>query len=443
MSPFAARVPLHLRPSFLLVLLALPLAVMAVSLGRRPRARGAMPQEAYVWQRSWTASVREAVEASGERGRGGERGAGLAGLVVLGASVSFAAGEPVVTEVAFDAGALRASGQPIGLALRIGPYRGPIEARGRVFERLRAAAGGMIERARAAQIPVTELQIDFDCAASRLEDYRAWVEGMRAASGGAAVTITALPSWLGQRAFAPLAEATDGFVLQVHSAERPEDPRAALALCDPSRARRAVEAAGRLGKSFRVALPTYSYALSLDGEGRLLGLSAEEPPRGFADEASRRLLRADPAAMAGLVRSLTADRPASLAGILWYRLPVAGDRYNWQPSTLAAVMEGRAPAAALRAELHSPEPGLWEVQLVNRGDEDAPLATEVSLRWASGSLVGSDALAGFEAREEGRALRLEGKAEGRVVAAGQRLPIGWLRISDASEVTVDDRAIVR
>jgi len=38
-------------------------------------------------------------------------------------------------------------------------------------------------------------------------------------------------------------------------------------------------------------------------------------------------------AAAGLVREWTRERPEELAGILWYRLPVAGDRLNWPMPT--------------------------------------------------------------------------------------------------------------
>ncbi len=38
--------------------------------------------------------------------------------------------------------------------------------------------------------------------------------------------------------------------------------------------------------------------------------------------------------MAGLVRGWTEGHPKELTGILWYRLPVAGDRNNWTWPTL-------------------------------------------------------------------------------------------------------------
>src|SRR4029077_5145510 len=98
---------------------------------------------------------------------------------------------------------------------------------------------------------------------------------------------------------------------------------AAFLLCDPAAAKKAVEAAARFRRPFRVALPTYGYVVAFDRQGKGGGLSAEGPLLSWPREAMVRVARSDPAAMAGLVRTWTADRPAALSGILWYRLPSA------------------------------------------------------------------------------------------------------------------------
>jgi hypothetical protein len=398
-----------------------------------PRAAGPLPHAAYVWQRAWTGPVREAVTGAGAA-------PALGGLVVLGAEVAWEGGAPRVARVRPDADALRASGLPVGLALRIGPYAGPFAAGGEPFGLLARLAESLVAESAAAGVAPRELQVDFDCAESKLDGYRVWVEALRRRVAPVPLTFTALPSWLDAGAFRRLAAAADGFVLQVHSLERPAGPDAPLALCDPAAARRAVERAARAGVPFRVALPTYGYLVAFDRGGRFLGIAAEGPRPGWPDDARVREVGADAAAMAGLVRGWTADRPAALRGVIWYRLPVETDALNWRPATLDAVRAGRVPRAVLRAETRRPQPGLVEIDLVNDGDGDAALAgVSVTTRWGGERLVASDALNGFERADEGPGvLRLRGAAAppaGRL-RAGERRLVAWARLEGgAGDVT--------
>jgi hypothetical protein len=55
----------------------------------------------------------------------------------------------------------------------------------------------LVPRSLAAnQIVPRELQIDFDCAESKLDGYQVWVEAIKYKISPVPVTITALPSWL-------------------------------------------------------------------------------------------------------------------------------------------------------------------------------------------------------------------------------------------------------
>jgi len=140
--------------------------------------------------------------------------------------------------------------------------------------------------------------------------------------------------------------------------------------------------------------------------------------------------------MASLVRGLHQDRPGTLRGIIWFRLPVAGDRLNWSWTTLSMVMDGRTPRPALAVEVISPGPGLSELTLVNRGDADAVPFNEVRVEWGADRLVAADGLRGFSTEPWGKGVCLFVRAEGEagVVAPGERWTIGWLRFESSSEV---------
>lgn len=393
-----------------------------------PRAAGALIQEAYVWQRAWTDDVRTGVDRAA---------ASLDGLALWSAEIEWQQHGPRVIRGDIDWAYASQVAVPTGLVLRIGPYPGPFAEAGEPADSLVTLAEELLQRATASGVQVRELQLDFDCATSKLAGYQLWVNAIRRRITPTPLVITALPSWLNSAAFQPLAAATDGFVLQVHSLERPRGPELPMTLCDPAAARRAVERAGRVGVSFRVALATYGYFVAFDQQGKFIGLQADGPALTWPADTQVRVLRADPAATAELVRGWSADRPATMHGLLWYRLPIDRDVLNWRWPTLVAVMAGRVPQGRLEVDARRPEPGLVELDLVNMGDADAALPAEVTATWASSRLVAGDALAGFELDNTGPAqarFRVGRGMESQWIAAGQRRTLGWLRFAGDAEV---------
>src|SRR2546425_3443824 len=220
---------------------------------------GLLSQEVYIWQRTWNAPVRESLA---------QHASPFSRLVALKAEVVWKQTQPQIIRVALDWAALRAAKRPIGLALRIGAYPGPFESNSEITTSLVEQASSLVAEGKANQLQVGELQIDFDCAESKLDGYRVWVEAIRRKIAPVPLTITVLPTWLNQASFEPLISATDGYVLQVHSFERPKDADAPFTLCDPAAARRAAERAAQFGVPFRVALPTYGYVMAFEHAGR-------------------------------------------------------------------------------------------------------------------------------------------------------------------------------
>jgi hypothetical protein len=360
-------------------------------------------------------------------------------IVVLAAEVNWRRGAPQLVRVPLDYGALASAHREIGLALRIGPYSGPFASTEEPIEALCGLAASLVSESQDHQVGVSELQIDFDCADSKLRGYKTWVEAMRRKLKPVPVTITSLPSWIRQPGFKDLIEATDGYVLQVHSLERPKSVHDPFTLCDPQAARRAVESAGQFSVPFRVALPTYGYLVAFDSSGKFLGLSAEGPARSSPDTVQTREVRADPTALAYLLQTWNTSRPTALQGIIWYRLPTDADALNWPWLTLAAVMKGRAPKSQLRAQTSLHPDGLVDLELINEGERDLPLPTEIVARWKDARLVAGDALQGFELVQDkdAGAARFKSGASTKRLPPGGHYPIGWLRLSKRQEVHVE------
>jgi len=339
-----------------------------------------------------------------------DHGPELGRLVALAAEVAWRGSRREVVRVRLDHAALIATGKPVGLALRIGPLPGPpagVDAE-EVGDFLASLAGEVLQESAGQGLVAAELQIDFDCAASKLDGYRVWAATIGARIAPVPLTITVLPSWLDRPGFAPLAAAAAGLVLQVHSLERPKGPGEPLVLCDEAAANRWVEKAARLGVPFRVALPTYGYRVAFGPEGKLLGISADGADPVWPAGTVLREVLADPVALAGLVRRWT---------------------------TLAALLRGRDPRASLQVETRRPERGLVEIELVNDGERDLDLREAVSVRWKDARLLAGDVTAGVEWIEVAPGeVRLR-PAVGRI-SAGERRLLGWLRFFEEDHVDV-------
>jgi hypothetical protein len=392
--------------------------------------RSSLPlsHQVYVWQRDWDETLSRAVHgASPQTSR----------FVVLAAEISWESGQPKVVYVPIDYGVLKATGRSFGLAVRMGPYSGTFDTGDAATSLVTSIAVSLIAEARSNGLEPAELQFDFDCAESKLRWYRKLAAALDEQIHPVALTITALPCWLKHRSFARLARATDGYVLQVHSLERPVGPDVPLGLCDSAAALRWVEQAGRIGVPFRVALPTYGYIVVFDEDGGFVGLSAEGPPQAWDKGTILRAVYADPIAMAELAQSWQEARPYNMEALIWYRLPVESDKLNWKWVTLSAIMTGRIPRESLRVEVEYPEAGLAEIVLVNDGETDQSAELSVRIECEQEKVVASDGLRRYtimKATPSSICLEYRGEKAFSTIRAGERWKIGWIRSRDEMEV---------
>lgn len=413
------------RPSFRFALL-LSLLLSACGGGD---VSGPLPQGAYVWQRDWTPAVRESVRQA----------SGFSELIVLAAEVDPRSQPPQVDRVPLDAEALKGYGKPVGAALRIHTLPGLFASDPGLVSFLQGLVRSVAAEARAKGITLAEIQIDYDCPESKVKDYRVLLAALRSAAAPVRLTLTVLPTWLFWRhEFRTLIESADGYVLQVHSLKPPEwVDEGDILLTEPRTAKGVVKKAASYGHPFRVALPTYSYQAAFDSGGHLIGLIAEGPLVSFAPGSTVRTAYSDPAAMAGLIRDWTRERPKELAGIVWYRLPVEGDRRNWTWPTLRAAMAGRAPRSEVKAVIRKPEPGLVEVDLTNAGEAEAPWPSPVQIHWEGEALIAADGLSVYRVVSTHPSDVVLVRSGAGFLRPGARGPIAWLRFSKPTEVQVE------
>ncbi len=433
-----------------------------------------LDHQVYVWQRRWDDAVISAARdaVSGPADPGGQTprlpagstspvaseqsspaagstapvnapaerpGVGFTRLVVLAAELRFSGGriERVDVDVPFG----RLIDREVGLAVRVGAFGGPFETTGRVYQSIAQAVDHAIARARAQGVEPVELQIDFDAAESKLEGYAVWLRALRERVSPVPLTVTALPSWMGSGGglspgFREVVAAVDGFVMQVHSLDRPATIDQPVTLCDPQAAARAIDRAATAGKPFRAALPTYGYTLAFRPDGRFFALAAENAPDWPGDVRLKRVT-ADAGAMAQLIRRWSGDRPAALRGVIWYRLPVESDRLNWSMPTLRSVAKGVVPTADDRFELVETRPGLVEVRWINAGTDDAS-PQKLRVTWGpAASPLAFDGLAGWLASESGNSLTLTPAGNASPLAPGESRTLAWLRFEMPTTTRID------
>jgi len=386
----------------------------------------AFTREVYVWQRQFSRAVYEAIElVKGD----------VDACAILAAEINWEAGQPRLFRSAANYKLLATAGRPVGLVLRIGPWAGKFASDDETARYLSGVVLALLKTARSDGLEPAELQVDFDCASSKLAGYRLWLEAVKPIAGPTKIVFTALPDWLGREDFPALARAADGYVLQVHSLEKPTGPDDDFQLCDPDRAWVWITQAGRVGLPFRVALPTYGYQLAFDADGRFIALSAEATPPAWPRGTQIRTVRSNATVVAELARKLATASPPACTGIIWFRLPVVGDRLNWDLSTLKVVLRGEVPRSQLAAEVVWLADGLAEVSLVNRGEQDESSPAMVQVRWTDdASVISLDGLNGYSPSSDRTrpgvvTLSVSQGAGDNRIAPERHCKIGWFRFS--------------
>ncbi|MCH9687070.1 MAG: DUF3142 domain-containing protein, partial [Deltaproteobacteria bacterium] len=266
-----------------------------------PRAHGALPQSAYIWQRQWSDAVTDAVRQSQPQTH-------AVGLWPLAAELSCDNGQLRAQTVAVDYEAVGEATADVAVVIRVGPCPTATMDSPGATEALTEHVTEALARARHAGFEPREVQIDFDATVAQLRAYTRWLQALGPAVQPTPLTITALPAWLGNAALPPLLAATEGWVLQVHGLAPPTDIEHPMAIFDADTAIDWIERAARLQRPFRVSLPTYGYVAAFDEEGTFVGLAAEQAPATWPTGLTVVASRSDPSAVAGLLRAVELER---------------------------------------------------------------------------------------------------------------------------------------
>jgi len=362
----------------------------------------ALPNDAYIWQRQWTPALVAAVR-------------GNAALVsqwrVLAAQVDVQGHWLNITP---DWAALAATGRPVIAVVRIEGQLAQWDERA-----LLAGVQNVLMQWRGHGLTLAGVEIDHDCATSRLPGYAHFLGALHAIKrANERLSITALPTWLNSADLDTVLAQVDEAVLQVHAVQ---SPRAGL--FDPNKARVwMADFAHRIHKPWRVALPAYGSRVSWDEQGAIANIESEQPSLVSGADASE--LFAEPQTVQRFVTTLEADAPRNLIGIAWFRLPTDDDTRAWSMASWHAVLARIPLKVSLQAQVRTTHDAqLHDLLLLNTGTADVPLPALLRVDTVCDL---ADGINGYTLQRTAQGLFLQRNQTG-LLRAGRQLNIGWLR----------------
>lgn len=375
------------------------LVMVALLAGCERQDAPPLDQQLYVWQRQWTPAHEVALKDSR---------ADFSTLRVLALQAFPRAGW---SRARIDAALLKQDGRPLIAVIRLDGQLKSLDQ-----DEVAAQIQQMLGDWQAQGLILAGVEIDHDAGSARLPAYRKFLTALRAVlPTSMPLSMTALPDWLDSPELPALLSTVDSSVLQVHAVS---DPRRGL--FDPDQAQKWAKAWSRItSKPFYLALPAYGVALLPQTGGAPLVEGEVPVERG----GERRELLADPQQLRTLATELRNDPPAHLAGLIWFRLPLANDRRAWSLTTLGAVARGDTLDSRLMLKL-SAQDGLYDVSISNQGNLDSVWPERLTL--AVRGCDGADALAGYALQQSPDLLTFTRLRDGRIPAGGQRA-IGWAR----------------
>jgi hypothetical protein len=103
----------------------------------------------------------------------------------------------------------------------------------------------------------------------------------------------------------------------------------------------------------------------------------------------------------------------------------------------AAHPAGPPPSADVQVNVRRVRPKLMEIDLVNNGTADGPMNRAITVTWADGDLVQSQALPGFDRSETGRRnvqFHPGEAAAQKTLAPGAVYEVGWIELTEDEPV---------
>jgi hypothetical protein len=374
-----------------------------------------LEHDAYIWQYKWTPAVVDAMRQS-------------SGYIkkwrILVAEVS-KTGE--VKKIPTDIAKYAVNRKDIVLVIRI---NGQLSAWDPA--KTAQAIATLIKAFETSKMQIVGVEIDHDCATSKLQGYIDFLKKIRTLAflKNKTLSITALPAWLDSRFFAPLLSLADEAVLQVHSVSDPKQ-----GLINAAKVKKWLIAFDQITPvPFYVALPTYSSKVAWNKQGDIIGVESEVR-RSFSQKNTKNLI-ADPRVISDLIIDLQQSNLQWLKGIAWFRLPTKNDRRAWSMATWIHLLQEKKVAPHLEViAFNGYINGAYDIHLMNTGNIDTTLPLKINVS-PSSFCYAADALRYYEYHHQRNGAIVFQRVQQGMLNVGQKHIIGWVHCK-GKKVTMD------
>jgi len=377
----------------------------------------AYENEIYIWQRDWRPELSASVERIAQTGNGFKVLTG--DLRAENERIGFSKA-PVTWEYLVHKGKVT-----VDVRMRTGLARFfAREDTSAIAAYLARNVDAVIEEAKAAGVDIAGVELDYDCPSGKIKDFARFIRTIRPHLKGRPLSVTALPSWLDSPDCQDLFNAADQYVLQLHSFEPPKNGDSRHYIFPDDKALGYFKRAVSFRRPFYVSLPTYGYEVAYGKDDEFVGLRAESGVQYYGEGIKRSMVFSDPAAIVKFLDAVSRVPSEHFAGVCWFRLPVASDRFNWDMAAFERVMKRETPQGHLRVETARKPGGPQELFLVNDGELNFSDDVNFDIIW-KGDRPLYDVLSGFDHTDlpGGNGVRVTGRAP----RVGHRKMIGWFR----------------
>lgn len=276
---------------------------------------------------------------------------------------------------------------------------------------------------------IDEVQLDLDCPESKLMNFGRLLKSLRKKLPiEYRLSFTSLPCHLNHPEFREIAKFADYYVLQVHGIEYPKHINEKVEILNLQVARAAIRNAERNRLDFKIALPTYAYQLNFDRKsGKFLFLNAEKIPPEKPNIISR-IITPNFKDAVSIVKRFNNSKIKHCNGLIWFRLPVKGDRLNLDYETLSLLQDGSIPERKISAKWDKDETGTYKLFVKNHGILKKG-ELQINIDWENEKGI-YDLFRGFKSANENNISKMPVSIVGEIPPPGQSTPAGWFRINN-------------
>lgn len=382
----------------------------------------------YIWQRNWDKYLEDAISIIQET---------TGYFTVLCGDLKFEGERPTVSLVDIKWPYLTQTETSATLAFRINTQASKFFATDLIYsitDNIKDAIGKAIKSA--PQDEIVGVQFDYDCPTSKLKDYARFLKIMKERLkpfkeklSEFNISITALPTWLQDKDFMELIQTTDYYVLQLHSFELPKDADQASKIFPADKALSYAEKATNLKHPYYISLPTYGYEVAFTKDGNFIGLRAENMPVLWSQDVKHKVVLTDPRDILAFIQEVEKTKPENLLGFYWFRIPLKSDEFNWDMKTLECVLSDKKPNIKLELDLTESKDGLYEVYLVNSGEQNIFGEVSFKINWSEDEQPLYDLMGKFHEIKIEKGIKIFGSAP----FVGQKVLVGWFRSFDKTK----------